>query len=123
MGRLRSPKDAPAARAEIAAILDADLPPSSQAGRPAPKAILDPGSQGIRFSTTPLHDPLLILFAVTGLTLLMACANLAGLLLAKWGSDALVALAPGNVPRLAESGIAGWVLAFTLPVTVAVPEP
>src|SRR6202167_2090100 len=46
-------------------------------------------------------------------------AGVAGLLLAKWGADALVALAPGNVPRLAESGIDGWVLAFTLAVSVA----
>ena len=46
-------------------------------------------------------------------------AGAAGLLLAKWGSDALVALAPGNVPRLAESGIDGWVLAFTLGLSVA----
>ncbi len=29
----------------------------------------------------------------------------AGILLAYWGSEALVALAPGNVPRLAETGI------------------
>ena len=46
-------------------------------------------------------------------------AGAAGLLLAKWGSDALVALAPGNVPRLAESGIDGWVLAFTLGLSLA----
>jgi predicted permease len=46
-------------------------------------------------------------------------AGAAGLLLAKWGSDALVALAPGNVPRLAESGIDGWVLVFTLGISVA----
>jgi len=46
-------------------------------------------------------------------------AGAAGLLLAKWGSDALVALAPGNVPRLAETGIDGWVLAFTLGISVA----
>ena len=46
-------------------------------------------------------------------------AGAAGLLLAKWGSDALVAMAPGNVPRLAESGIDGWVLAFTLGISVA----
>src|SRR5579862_878716 len=31
-------------------------------------------------------------------------AGCAGLLLAYWGADVLVALAPGNVPRLAESG-------------------
>ncbi|HVN06192.1 MAG TPA: ABC transporter permease [Bryobacteraceae bacterium] len=46
-------------------------------------------------------------------------AGAAGLLLAKWGSDALVALAPGNVPRLAESGIDAWVLAFTLGLSLA----
>ena len=46
-------------------------------------------------------------------------AGAAGLLLAKWGSDALVALAPGNVPRLADSGIDGWVLVFTLGISVA----
>jgi predicted permease len=46
-------------------------------------------------------------------------AGAAGLLLAKWGSDALVALAPGDVPRLAETGIDGWVLAFTLGISVA----
>ena len=50
---------------------------------------------------------------------LSVIAGLAGLLLAKWGSDALVALAPGNVPRLAETGIDGWVLAFTLAISVA----
>jgi predicted permease len=46
-------------------------------------------------------------------------AGTAGLLLAKWGSDALVALAPGDVPRLGESGIDAWVLAFTLVISVA----
>jgi|HubBroStandDraft_1064217.scaffolds.fasta_scaffold00260_24 putative ABC transport system permease protein len=50
---------------------------------------------------------------------LATIAGAAGLLLAKWGSDALVALAPGNVPRLAESDIDGWVMAFTLGVSVA----
>ena len=50
---------------------------------------------------------------------LAVIAGAAGLLLAKWGSDALVALAPGDVPRLAESGIDGWVLAFTLGISVA----
>ncbi len=45
-------------------------------------------------------------------------AGAAGLLLAKWGADVLVSLAPGDVPRLAESGIDGWVLAFTLGISV-----
>ena len=52
-------------------------------------------------------------------SVVLALIAAAGLLLAKWGSDALVALAPGNIPRLAESGIDGWVLAFTLGISVA----
>ena len=55
---------------------------------------------------------------VTESLVLAMVAGAAGLLFAKWGSDALVALAPGNVPRLAESGIDGWVLAFTLGISV-----
>ncbi len=50
--------------------------------------------------------------------LLAGAAGACGLLLAYWGSAALVALAPRNVPRLAEAGIDGGVLAFTLGVTV-----
>ena len=44
-------------------------------------------------------------------------AGVAGLALAVWGSNALVAIAPRNVPRLAETRIDGWVLAFTLGVS------
>jgi predicted permease len=46
-------------------------------------------------------------------------AALAGLLLASWGVDALLALAPPNLPRLAEIHIDGWVLAFTLALSLA----
>ena len=56
---------------------------------------------------------------ITESMVLAVIAGAAGLLLAKWGSDALVALAPGNVPRLAESGIDGWVLAFALGISMA----
>jgi putative ABC transport system permease protein len=56
---------------------------------------------------------------ITESAVLALIAGGAGLLLAKWGSDALVALAPGDVPRLAETGIDGWVLAFTLAISVA----
>ena len=51
--------------------------------------------------------------------LLALVAGAVGLLLAIWGSAALVALAPSNVPRLAETGIDAWVLAFTFGVSVA----
>ncbi|SPE36297.1 conserved membrane hypothetical protein [Candidatus Sulfopaludibacter sp. SbA3] len=50
--------------------------------------------------------------------LLAGMAGAAGLLLALWGSSALVALAPTNVPRLAETGIDGGVLAFTFAVSL-----
>ena len=41
-----------------------------------------------------------------------------GALLAVWGSAALVAMAPANVPRLEEAGIDGRVLAFTLAISL-----
>jgi putative ABC transport system permease protein len=45
-------------------------------------------------------------------------AGVVGVLLAIWGARVLVALAPANVPRLAEAGIDGQVLAFALGVSV-----
>jgi predicted permease len=45
--------------------------------------------------------------------LLALAAGIAGLFFAMWGSTVLVALAPKNVPRLAETHIDAWVLAFT----------
>jgi putative ABC transport system permease protein len=55
---------------------------------------------------------------VTESLVLAAVSGLAGLMLALWGSNALVLLAPKNVPRLAETAIDGWVLAFTLGISV-----
>lgn len=45
-------------------------------------------------------------------------AAAAGLVVAELGSKALIALAPSNVPRLAEAGIDGRVLAFTFGICV-----
>ena len=55
---------------------------------------------------------------ITESLMLALLAGVAGLVLANWGSDALVALAPSNVPRLEETGIDGRVLAFTFGVSV-----
>jgi predicted permease len=55
---------------------------------------------------------------ITESLVLAAASAAAGLLLALWGSNALVALAPANVPRLAETQIDGWVLGFTFGVSV-----
>ena len=55
---------------------------------------------------------------VTESLLLAFLAGAAGLLLAYWGSKALVALAPADLPRLAETGIDRSVLAFTLGISM-----
>jgi putative ABC transport system permease protein len=55
---------------------------------------------------------------VTESLLLAFVAGFVGLMLAYWGSKILVALAPADVPRLAETGIDQWVLGFTLGMSV-----
>jgi putative ABC transport system permease protein len=55
---------------------------------------------------------------VTESLLLAFVAGLLGLVLAYFGSKILVALAPADVPRLAETGIDRWVLGFTLGMSV-----
>jgi putative ABC transport system permease protein len=56
---------------------------------------------------------------ITESVVLALVAGAVGLLLALWGSNALVAIAPSNVPRLAEAGIIDkWVLAFTFGISV-----
>ncbi|MBV8867739.1 MAG: ABC transporter permease [Acidobacteriaceae bacterium] len=55
---------------------------------------------------------------VTESLLLALMAGFSGLMLAYWGSKILVALAPADVPRLAETGIDLWVLGFTSGISV-----
>lgn len=55
---------------------------------------------------------------ITESLVLAAAAGVTGLLLAIWGSNVLVAVAPKDIPRLAETGIDGWVLAFTFAVSL-----
>jgi putative ABC transport system permease protein len=55
---------------------------------------------------------------ITESLLLAMISGSAGLMLAWWASGAVVALAPGDVPRLGETAIDGWVLAFTLVTSV-----
>jgi len=55
---------------------------------------------------------------VTESLLLALFAGALGLLLAYWGSEALVALAPVDLPRLSEVSVDRWVLAFTLGTSI-----
>jgi putative ABC transport system permease protein len=59
-----------------------------------------------------------ILQLLTENLLLAGAGALAGLLLAVWGTKALVALSPANIPRLDAVGIDGRVALFLLSVTV-----
>ena len=57
---------------------------------------------------------------ITESVVLALVAGVAGFILAIWGAQALVAIAPQDVPRLAEAAIVDkWVLAFTLAISVA----
>jgi putative ABC transport system permease protein len=55
---------------------------------------------------------------ITESLVLAFAGGIAGLILALLASRALVMLAPADVPRLTEAGIDGWVLAFTLGISV-----
>jgi len=55
---------------------------------------------------------------LTESTLLSLLGGVGGLILANWGVDLLIALKPANLPRLSTIGIDGYVLAFTLGLSV-----
>jgi putative ABC transport system permease protein len=55
---------------------------------------------------------------LTESVLLALCGGLAGMLLARWGLDALLALAPANLPRVTDIHLNAGVLAFSLALSV-----
>ena len=55
---------------------------------------------------------------LTESVLLALCGGLAGMLLARWGLDALLALAPANLPRVTDIHLDSGVLVFSLALSV-----
>ncbi|HJQ69094.1 MAG TPA: ABC transporter permease [Blastocatellia bacterium] len=56
---------------------------------------------------------------LTESVLLSLVGGALGLLLALWGTDALIKAVPDSIPRLQEAGINSWVLGFTFVVAVS----
>src|SRR5215472_11833627 len=56
---------------------------------------------------------------LTESVLLALAGGALGLLLARWGTQAVVAAIPGGLPRMENITVDGWVLAFTVVLSVA----
>ena len=71
------------------------------------------GELALRLALGANRGRLTKLFVAESLVLTIASGVL-GVLLASWGVTALLALEPGNLPRLDEVGVNGWVLVFAI---------
>jgi predicted permease len=55
---------------------------------------------------------------LTESVVLALAGGVAGLAIARWGTQAVLAAVPGGLPRMENIGVDGWVLAFTLGVSL-----
>jgi predicted permease len=55
---------------------------------------------------------------LTESVVLALAGGIAGLAIARWGTQAVLAAVPGGLPRMENIGVDGWVLAFTLGVSL-----